>query len=115
KKTVTLLKILFNDLLIFSPYVFLKGILFRHWAFKVPSLTCPDTVSRLNIHLGKWELPLPLKLSMDDIYIFCRAVKTLVGYEISLIKLISPVIITRWVRRVGELTGFEVLTILYNL
>lgn len=61
---------MFNDSLILSPYVFLKGILFQYQAFNVPSLTCPDAVSRLNIHLGEWELPLPLKVSIDNLYIF---------------------------------------------
>lgn len=98
-----------------SPHVFLEGILFRHRAFEAPSLTCPDAVSRLDIHPGEWELPLPLKPSMDDVYIFRRAVKTLVGYEMSPTEPISPTTIAGWVRRVGELTGFEVPTIPYNL
>ena len=52
---------------------------------------------------------------MDDLYVFRRAVKTLVGYEISLNEPISPAMIAGWIRRVGELTGFEVPTIPYNL
>jgi hypothetical protein len=61
---------MFDDSLILSPHVFLKGILFRHRAFEAPSLTYPDEVNRLDIHLGKWELPMPLKASMDDVYVF---------------------------------------------
>ncbi|KXX77138.1 hypothetical protein MMYC01_207556 [Madurella mycetomatis] len=114
-KTVTLPEVLFDDSLMLSPHVFLEGVLFRHRAFEAPSLTCPDAVSRLDIHPGEWELPLPLKASMDDVYIFRRAVKTLVGYEMSPTEPISPATIAGWVRRVGELTGFEVPTIPYNL
>jgi len=53
RKTVTLPEILFDDSLILSPYIFLKGILFKHQAFKVPSLTCPNAISRLDIHPNK--------------------------------------------------------------
>lgn len=72
-------------------------------------------MSRLAIHPGEWELPLPLKASTDDVYVFPQAVKTLVGYEISPNEHISPATIAGWIRRVGELTGFEVPTIPYNL
>jgi hypothetical protein len=106
---------MFDDSLMLSPHVFLEGVLFRHRAFEAPSLTCPDAVGRLDIHPGEWELRLPLKASMDDIYVFRRAVKTLVGYEISANEPINPAMIAGWIRRVGELAGFEVPTIPYNL
>ncbi|KAK3332197.1 hypothetical protein B0T19DRAFT_397983 [Cercophora scortea] len=47
-KTVTLLEILFDDSLMFSPHVFLEGILFRHRAFEAPSLTCPDAIGNVS-------------------------------------------------------------------
>ncbi|KAK3318207.1 C2H2 finger domain protein [Apodospora peruviana] len=114
-KTVTLPEVMFDDSLMLSPHVFLEGILFRHLAFDAPSLTCPDAVSKLGIHPGEWELCLPLKASVDDVYIFRRAVKTLIGYEMSPTDPNSPATIAGWVRRVGELTVFEVPTIPYNL
>ncbi|KAK0707439.1 hypothetical protein B0H67DRAFT_556137 [Lasiosphaeris hirsuta] len=62
-KTITLPKILFDDSLILSFYVFLESIFFKYRAFEVPSLTYLDVVSRLNIYL-------------DNVYIFRRVVKT---------------------------------------
>lgn len=112
---MTLPEVLFDDSLVLSPHIFLEGILFKHHAFEAPSLTCPEAVSRLDIHPGEWELPLPLKSELNDICIFRRAVKMLIGYEMSPDKPISYSMMREWIKRVGELTGFEVPTIPYNL
>jgi hypothetical protein len=105
----------FDDSLMLSLHVFLEGILFRHRAFGALSLTCPDGVSRFDIHAGEWEIQLPFKACVDNFYVFRRAVMMLVGYKISLNEPISPVMIAGWIRIVCGLIGFEVPTILYNL
>lgn len=114
-KTVTIPEILFNLSLTLSIQTFLLGILFRHRAFKAPSLTYPERLTQLNIHPGEQELLIPLKASIKDIYIFHRAIKTLIGYEISSNELISYGIIAGWIKRCGEIAGIKVPTIPYNL
>ena len=78
-------------------------------------MTCPERLTQLDIHPGEQELPIPLKASMKDVYIFRRAIKTLVGYEISSNELISYGIMAGWIKRCGEIAGMEVPTIPYNL
>ena len=60
-------------------------------------------------------MPLPLKASIKAVYVFRRAIKKLVGYEISPNERISYAMIAGWVKRLGELIGIEVPIILYNL
>ena len=52
---------------------------------------------------------------MKDVYIFRRAIKTLLGYEISSNELISYGMMAGWIKRCGEIAGMEVPTIPYNL
>ncbi|KAH8744320.1 C2H2 finger domain protein [Diaporthe sp. PMI_573] len=114
-KTVTIPEVLFDPSLTLSVQTFLLGMLFRHRAFEAPSLTCPERLTQLDIHPGEQELPIPLKASMKDVYIFRRAIKTLVGYEISSNELISYGMMAGWIKRCGEIAGMEVPTIPYNL
>ncbi|KAK0612280.1 hypothetical protein B0T17DRAFT_620503 [Bombardia bombarda] len=113
--TVTIPEVLFDLSLTLSVQTFLLGILFRHRAFEAPSLTCPERLTQLDIYPGEQELPIPLKASMKDNYIFRRAIKTLVGYEMSSNKLISYGMMAGWIKRCSEIAGMEVPTIPYNL
>ncbi len=90
------------------PQIFLLGILFRHRAFEAPSLMSPETISKLDIYPGEQELPLPLKASMKDVFIFRRAIKTLVGYEVSPDTRITYQMMSGWIKRIGELLGLEI-------
>ncbi|KAK4196095.1 hypothetical protein QBC40DRAFT_268722 [Triangularia verruculosa] len=114
-KTITIPEVLFDPSLTLSIQTFLLGILFRHRAFKAPSLTYSERLTQLDIYPGEQELPIPLKASIKDVYIFRRAIKTLVGYEISSNELISYGMIAGWIKRYSEIAGMEVPTIPYNL
>ena len=90
------------------------GILFTNQAFNAPSLNSPKKLSILDIYPNEQELPLPLKQSLDKTFVFRRAVKTPIGYEISPNHL-SYSTITPWIKKIGELSGFKVATVPYNL
>ena len=47
-------------------------------------------------------------------FVFRRAIKTPVGYEISP-NYLSYSIITPWIKKIGKFSGFKVATIPYNL
>lgn len=105
----------FDPSLLLSPHVFLIRTLFRHQAFRAPSLTSPQKLDNLDIHPGERELSLPLKQYFDDVLVFRRAVATLTGYELSPDEPISYQMIATWIRRIGEILGFEYPTIPYSL
>ncbi|KAK7219040.1 hypothetical protein V2G26_007043 [Clonostachys chloroleuca] len=69
----------------------------------------------LDIHAGEKELPLPLEKEFDDCLVFRRAVKTLTGHDISMDAPITYGMMARWIRRIGEILGFEYATIPYSL
>lgn len=106
---------MFDPSLILSPHIFLLGILFRHRAFRAPSLTSPQQLDGLDIHPSERELPLPLREDLRDTYIFRRAFETLTGYELSPVKPISYAMMASWVKRIGEILGIEYTTISYSL
>lgn len=68
---------MYNETLIFSPHVFLLGVLFCDRAFAVYNLTSPEELSRLDIPLGRNELLLRLNKSLDNIPVFRKAVRPL--------------------------------------
>lgn len=83
RKTFPLPETLFNPSLLLSPHVFLLGIIFRYRAFRASSLTSPEQLANLDIYPGERELPLPLQDDLENAYVFRRAVKTLVGFDIA--------------------------------
>uniref|UniRef100_A0A8H7NI66 Uncharacterized protein n=1 Tax=Bionectria ochroleuca TaxID=29856 RepID=A0A8H7NI66_BIOOC len=93
-KTFTVPENFLDPSLFLSPHVYLLGILFRHQVFKAPSLISPE---------------------FDDRFVFRRAVKAVTGYDISMDAPITYGMISRWIRRIGEILGFEYSTIPYNL
>lgn len=106
---------IFDPSLLLSPHVFLLGILFRHRAFRSEPLNdSPDKLSTIDIFKGEDELLLPLKEELRDVCVFRRAKETLTGFEISQEPL-SYGIIRGWVKRIGELMGYEYTTIPYTL
>lgn len=96
-------------------HVFLLGILFRHKAFLSPDLVSPQQLETFDIHPGELEMPLPLKKELKDVYIFRRAVRAVTGYQISKTEPITYGMMAGWIRRIGELLGFECTTIPYSL
>ncbi|XTI95812.1 hypothetical protein V2W45_1474722 [Cenococcum geophilum] len=91
-------KIIFNPLLILSPYVFLLGLLFANKAFKAPNLTSAEQLSKLYIKPRRNKLPLPLRLDLDNIPIFRQLIKAFYGYE-----------------DLGTITGFRQIARPYSL
>ncbi|KAH6955707.1 hypothetical protein BKA56DRAFT_638131 [Ilyonectria sp. MPI-CAGE-AT-0026] len=105
--TLTLPETIFDSSLLLSPHTYLLGLIFHHRAFQAPSLTSPEHLSKLDIHPGELELPLPLKQDMDDVFVFRDTIKTaLGGYVLSANKRITYQMIARWVKRMGELAGY---------
>ncbi|KAM5349340.1 hypothetical protein ACJ41O_005845 [Fusarium nematophilum] len=114
--TLTLPETIFDSSLLLSPHTYLLGLIFHHKAFQAPSLTSPEHLSKLDIHPGELELPLPLKQDMDDVFVFRDTVKTaLGGHMLSANKQITYQMIAGWVKRMGELAGFIIAVILYTL
>ncbi|KAI7758874.1 hypothetical protein LZL87_014215 [Fusarium oxysporum] len=113
---LTLPETIFDSSLLLSPHTLLLGLLFHHKAFVAPTLTSPEHLSKLDIHPDEHELPLPLKQSMDDIFVFRRATKTgMNAYELSENEQITYNMISSWTKKLGELAGFGVVVILYTL
>ncbi|KAJ5015542.1 hypothetical protein K4K57_012998 [Colletotrichum sp. SAR 10_99] len=115
EKTFPIPETLYDPSLLLSPHVFLLGILFRHQAFRSPLLTSPHQLDSLDIEPGELEMRLPLKKEMDDVYVFRRAIETVAGYEISPSERITYAMMAAWIKRIGQILGFEYSTIAYSL
>ena len=91
------------------------GILIRHRAFQVDTLNNIHNITKLSIHKGENELPLPLRRDLDDQFLFRSIKRDYTGkYTVS----DDPIpigTITKWVERVGKLAAFENTTINYSL
>ncbi|VTT58630.1 unnamed protein product, partial [Fusarium fujikuroi] len=82
--TLTLPETIFDSSLLLSPHTLLLGLIFRHKAFEVPTLTSPEHLSKLDIYPDEDELPLPLKKCIDETFIFRDTDKTAVkGFILS--------------------------------
>jgi hypothetical protein len=115
RNTFTLPKIMFDETLLFSPHVFLLGLLFCDRAFAPYNLTSSEELSRLTILIGRNELPLRLNWMLDSILVFQRAVRTLHDWNISSNKPLLYSTLLPWIRTLGEVTGFAQVTRSYLL
>jgi hypothetical protein len=107
---------IFDLSLLLSLYTLFLGLLFYYEAFDALALTSPEYLSKLDIHPDEHELPLPLKQSMNDIFVFRRATKTAMNaYVLSVNEQITYNMISGWTKKLGELAGFGVVVILYTL
>lgn len=70
--TFPLPEIIDDPSLIFSPHVFLFGILFALGAFEPLGLTSMDQLRKLLVQDGRQQLELPLKPEMQDYFVFCK-------------------------------------------
>ncbi|KAI0410839.1 C2H2 finger domain protein [Xylaria grammica] len=113
--TFPLPEVMWDPSLLLSPHVFILGVLFANRAFAAPNLNCPEILSRLAIHPDEQELPLPPKSGLDKMLVFRKAIKTLTGYVMSESEGLPYSTMAPWIRVIGELTGFKVTTIPYNL
>jgi hypothetical protein len=106
---------MFDETLLFSPHVFLLGLLFCDRAFVAYNLTSPEELSRLTIPLGRNQLPLRLNPMLDNIPVFRKAVRTLHGWNISSKEPLPSSTLLPWIRTLGEVTGFAQVTCPYSL
>ncbi len=107
-------EVMWDPCLLLSPHVFLLGLLFANNAFQASGLTSPEQLRVLDIHPEEQELPLPLKESLSETFVFRKAIATLAGYIMSEER-IPYGTMAGWIKRIGELAGFRSSTIAYNL
>jgi hypothetical protein len=93
----------------------LLAILFRHKAFRAPSLTYPEGIEQLQIHPGENELLLPLRPELNDVFIFRRAVNGPTGYKISKNERITYGMMRSWIVAIGVIMGIAYTVIMYSL
>ncbi|KAI1676344.1 DUF3435 domain containing protein [Pyrenophora tritici-repentis] len=113
--TFPLPEIMYDQTLLFSPHVFLLGLLFYDRAFAAYNLTSPEELSRLKIPPGRNELPLRLNRTLDNIPVFRKALQTSNGWEISPNEPLPYSTLLPWIRTLGEITGFAQVTRPYSL
>jgi hypothetical protein len=106
---------MYDETLLFSPHVFLLGLLFYDRAFAAYNLTSPEELSRLAIPLGRNELPLRLNRTLDSIPVFRKAVRTMDGWDISPNEPLPYSTLLPWIRTLGEVTGFAQVARPYSL
>lgn len=105
---------LYDETLVFSPQVFLLGILFHDQAFAAYNLTSPEALGRLYIPPGRNELPLRLNKKLDDIPLFRKAVRTPTGWTISPTEPLPYPTLLPWIKALGRITGFAQVTRPYS-
>ncbi|KAF2844244.1 hypothetical protein T440DRAFT_436700 [Plenodomus tracheiphilus IPT5] len=113
--TFPLPEIIYDETLIFSPHIFLLGLLFHDQAFAAYNLTSPEELSKLQIPLGRNELPLRLNQKLDHIPVFRKAVRTPSGWNISPDEPLSYSTLLPWIKALGQITGFAQVTRPYSL
>ncbi|KAF1364477.1 hypothetical protein EJ07DRAFT_27239, partial [Lizonia empirigonia] len=113
--TFPLPEIIFDESLIFSPHIFLLGLLFHNQAFAAYNLTSPEELSKLQIPVGRNELPLRLNQKLDNVPIFRKAVRTINGWSISPDEHLPYSTLLPWIRILGEITGFAQVTRPYSM
>jgi hypothetical protein len=106
---------MYDKTLLFSPHVFLLGLLFYDRAFAAYNLTSPEELSRLTIPPGRNKLPLRLNQMLDNIPVFQKAVKTLHGWEISPNEPVPYSTLLPKIRTLSEVTGLAQVTRPYLL
>ncbi|KAF2676861.1 hypothetical protein K458DRAFT_379389 [Lentithecium fluviatile CBS 122367] len=113
--TFPLPEVIFDETLVFSPHVFLLGILFHDGAFAAYNLTSPNELSKLHIAPGRNELRLHLNQKLRNVPVFRKAVKTLNGWTISDTAPLPYSTLLPWIRSLGQITGFAEVTRPYSL
>ncbi|KAH8710290.1 hypothetical protein GQ44DRAFT_714462 [Phaeosphaeriaceae sp. PMI808] len=113
--TFPLPEIMYDETLIFSPHVFLLGMLFCDQAFAAYNLTSPEELSRLDIAPDRNELPLRLNPELENVPVFRKAVRTPDGWAISPTEPLPYSTLLPWIRALGQITAFAQVTRPYSL
>ena len=111
---------IFDPTLVLSPHVCLLSMLFHIQGFKRfsttgPVLDCPEKLYSLGVLNGKGQQELKLKDEILDKFVFCQVEREATGYRIALEKRLTDSTIRSWMRRGGEITGFDQITRPYLL
>lgn len=80
-----------------------------------PVLECPEKLYSLGVLDGKGQQQLKLRDEILDKFVFCQVEREPTGYRIALEKRLAESTLRYWMRRVGEITGFEQVTRPYLL
>lgn len=80
-----------------------------------PVLDCSEKLYSLGVLDGKGQQQLKLRAEILDKFVFCQVEREPTGYRIALEKRLKESTLRYWMRRVGEITGFEQLTRPYLL
>ncbi|KAF2875770.1 hypothetical protein BDV95DRAFT_626203 [Massariosphaeria phaeospora] len=115
QNTFPIPEVIHDETLLFSPHVFLLGMLFHDGAFAAYNLTSPEELSKLTISPERNELPLRLNRKLDNIPIFRKAERTSEGWVISENKQLPDSTLRPWIKALGEITGFAQVTRPYSL
>lgn len=115
RNTFPILEIFHDETLIFSPQVFLLGLLFNDQAFAAYNLTSINELSRLRIPSGLNELRLHLNRELGDILVFRPSVRTAYGWATSPDKRLAYSTLLPWIKALGQITGFAQVARPYSL
>ncbi|KAF2177817.1 hypothetical protein K469DRAFT_742362 [Zopfia rhizophila CBS 207.26] len=103
--TFPISEIMYNGSLIFSPHIFLVGMLFYDRAFAAYNLTSLEELSRLYIYLRRNKLPLRLNRELDNIPVFRQALRDVDGWAISPNKPLLYSTLLPWIKMLGYAGG----------
>jgi hypothetical protein len=106
---------MYDETLVFSPHVFLLGMLFSDDAFAAYNLTSPEDLSRLDIPRDHQQLRLNIKQELDDVPLFHKVIRTPQGYKVSPTERLAYSTLLPWIRSLGQITGFAQVTRPYSL
>ncbi|KAH7119589.1 C2H2 finger domain protein [Dendryphion nanum] len=106
---------IYDESLIFSPHVFLLGMLFYDGAFAAYNLTSPEELSKLSIPSVRNDLPLRLNRKLDDTPVFRRADRGPSGWAISDKEPLLYSTLLPWIKALGRITGFRQVARPYSL
>ena len=106
---------MYDETLVFSPHVFLLGMLFSDDAFAAYNLTSPEDLSRLDIPRDHQQLRLNIKQELDDVPLFRKVIRTPQGYKVSPTDRLAYSTLLPWIRSLGQITGFAQVTRPYSL
>ena len=90
-------------------------MLFDDQAFAAYNLTSEEELSKLYIPPGLNQLPLCLKQDLYDIPVLRQPVRRSDGWSISPNQPLLYSTLLPWIKRLGEITGFEQVTRPYSL
>lgn len=106
---------MYDETLVFSPHVFLLGMLFSDNAFAAYNLTSPEDLSRLDIPRDHQQLRLNIKQELDNVPLFRKVLRTSQGYKVSPTERLAYSTLLPWIRSLGQITGFAQVTRPYSL